>query len=415
MRSTLPGPAGCAVGDLFDLIGLPSSSETGRADLERWVHELKDRDPGDDRLTPVAKAATEGIRNYFVELLNERRRTPRQDLITHIVQAEIDGVPLADEDIVAASEVMGLMTILLFGSAETTSGLMSTFFKLLAENPDQRTVLQKDPSLMADAVEEAVRYATPLQLVGRTARDVTVQGVFIPKAAGRARLWGNNRDCRPIPTDVAGTPAPQLVRAPWLFGTAGARTSRSPAVALPLPVTTTVPPASALPLTPTSGKTCRRPRHASARRESRTPERTFPMTTTAEHRPHVEVVNITPPTAMVSEEFEVDVRVAAKSWPPTGRHPGYTKPVGVLPRAARGTCDRSRRADPAVLMCVIRPTTTAIGWASCASRQPRRPEYIHDRLQVGDTRVRGPRNNFPLAHAAVPVHRRRHRDTPIRP
>ena len=185
----------------FDLIGLPSSSETGRADLERWVHELKDRDPGDDRLTPVAKAATEGIRNYFVELLNERRRTPRQDLITHIVQAEIDGVPLADEDIVAASEVMGLMTILLFGSAETTSGLMSTFFKLLAENPDQRTVLQKDPSLMADAVEEAVRYATPLQLVGRTtARDVTVQGVTIPKGGRVVLVYGAaNRDPRQFP------------------------------------------------------------------------------------------------------------------------------------------------------------------------------------------------------------------------
>ena len=124
-----------------------------------------------------------------------------QDLITHIVQAEIDGVPLADEDIVAASEVMGLMTILLFGSAETTSGLMSTFFKLLAENPDQRTVLQKDPSLMADAVEEAVRYATPLQLVGRTtARDVTVQGVTIPKGGRVVLVYGAaNRDPRQFP------------------------------------------------------------------------------------------------------------------------------------------------------------------------------------------------------------------------
>jgi hypothetical protein len=118
----------------FDLIGLPSAREAGRADLERWVHELKDRNPGDDRLTPLAIAATEGIRNYFVELLNERRRNPRQDLLTHIVQAEIDGVPLADEDIGPLSEVIGLMTILLFGSAETTSGLISTFFKLVAEN-----------------------------------------------------------------------------------------------------------------------------------------------------------------------------------------------------------------------------------------------------------------------------------------
>jgi cytochrome P450 len=185
----------------FDLIGLPSSREEGRADLERWVHELKDRNPGDDRLTPVAKAATEGIRDYFVGLLEERRRNPRQDLITHIVQAEIDGVPLADEDIGPMSEVMGLMTILLFGSAETTSGLMSTFFKLLAENPDQRAILQQEPSLMADAVEEAVRYATPLQLVARTAsREVTLHGVTIPKGGRVVLVYGAaNRDPRQFP------------------------------------------------------------------------------------------------------------------------------------------------------------------------------------------------------------------------
>ena len=185
----------------FDLIGLPSAREAGRADLERWMHELKDRNPNDDQLTPLAKAATEGIRAYFVELLNERRRNPRKDLITHIVQAEIDGKPLADEDIGPLSEVMGLMTILLFGSAETTSGLMSTFFKLLAENPDQRAILQKDPSLMADAVDEAVRWATPIQLVARTtSREVTVQGVTIPKGGRVVLVYGAaNRDPRQFP------------------------------------------------------------------------------------------------------------------------------------------------------------------------------------------------------------------------
>lgn len=185
----------------FDFIGLPAAREEGRANLERWVHELKDRNPGDDRLTPVATAATEGIRSYFVDILNERRRNPRQDLITHIVQAMIDGVPLADEEIVATSEVMGLMTILLFGSAETTSGLMSTFFKLLVDNPEQRAILQSNPALIGDAVEEAVRYATPLQLVARTtSREVTVQGVTIPEGGRVVLVYGAaNRDPRQFP------------------------------------------------------------------------------------------------------------------------------------------------------------------------------------------------------------------------
>ena len=62
----------------------PRRAPTGRA-LERWVHELKDRKPDDARLTPVARAATAGIQSYFVDLLNERRRDPRADLVTHLV------------------------------------------------------------------------------------------------------------------------------------------------------------------------------------------------------------------------------------------------------------------------------------------------------------------------------------------
>jgi cytochrome P450 len=113
----------------FDLIGLPSAREAGRADLERWVHELKDRNPGDDRLTPLAIAATEGIRNYFVELLNERRRNPRQDLITHIVQAEIDGVPLADEMTIRGF-AMGVAIFALW----TANTIISFVFPILAES-----------------------------------------------------------------------------------------------------------------------------------------------------------------------------------------------------------------------------------------------------------------------------------------
>ena len=128
----------------FDLLGLPESGPD-RARLERWVHELKDRKPDDARLTPVAKAATAGIQSYFVDLLNERRRNPRPDLVTHLVTAEIDGVPFADEHIDAASEVMGLMMVLFLGGVESTAGLTGTLFKLLAENPDQRAILRERP------------------------------------------------------------------------------------------------------------------------------------------------------------------------------------------------------------------------------------------------------------------------------
>jgi cytochrome P450/ferredoxin-NADP reductase len=182
----------------FDLLGLPAARAQGREQLNRWIHELKDRKPDDSRLTPVAKAATAGIQSYFIDLLHERRAHPRNDLVTHIVTAEIEGVPFAEADFGPASEVLGLMMVLFLGGVESTAGLIGTLFKLLAENPDQRAILRENPALIPDAVEEAIRLATPLQLVGRTAaRDVTLHGVTIPAGGRVVLVYGAaNRDER---------------------------------------------------------------------------------------------------------------------------------------------------------------------------------------------------------------------------
>jgi len=182
----------------FDLLGLPAARAQGREQLNRWIHELKDRKPDDSRLTPVAKAATAGIQSYFIDLLHERRDNPRGDLVTHIVTAEIEGVPFAEEDFGPASEVLGLMMVLFLGGVESTAGLIGTLFKLLAENPGQRAILRENPALIPDAVEEAIRLATPLQLVGRTAaRDVTLHGVTIPAGGRVVLVYGAaNRDER---------------------------------------------------------------------------------------------------------------------------------------------------------------------------------------------------------------------------
>ena len=191
----------------FDLIGLPSAQERAARIWSAGSTSSRTATPAttasrrSPRPPPRGSATTSSICSTSGAAI------PAQDLITHIVQAEIDGVPLADEDIVAASEVMGLMTILLFGSAETTSGLMSTFFKLVAENPDQRDILLKNPALIGDAVEEAVRYATPLQLVGRhhVPRGHRPRRDHPEGRAGRAGL--RRREPRPPPV-----PEPRQVR-----------------------------------------------------------------------------------------------------------------------------------------------------------------------------------------------------------
>jgi len=173
----------------FNFLGLPDGDE--RAQLIAWSHGLKDRIPDDDRLTPKAIACTENSRAYLAGLLAERRRRPRKDLLTHIVQSDIAGRPFAEADIEPASEIVGLVFGLYLAGIETTAGLLSTLFQELAARPEQQRALREDPALIPNAVEEGLRYRTPLQLTVRTAtRDVTLHGTTIPAGSRVAMVIG---------------------------------------------------------------------------------------------------------------------------------------------------------------------------------------------------------------------------------
>ncbi|MET0952562.1 MAG: cytochrome P450 [Aeromicrobium sp.] len=173
----------------FDFLGLPHGED--RSQLIEWSHGLKDREPDDDALTPLAAHSTLRSREYLADLLMERRRRPRNDLLTHVVQAEIDGVPLAKDEVEQASEVVGLVFGLYLAGIETTAGLLSTLFQELAARPDQQRALREDPLLIRNAVEEGLRFRTPLQLTVRTAtRDVQYYGQTIPAGDRVAMVIG---------------------------------------------------------------------------------------------------------------------------------------------------------------------------------------------------------------------------------
>ncbi|MGA8208963.1 MAG: cytochrome P450 [Nocardioidaceae bacterium] len=183
----------------FDFLGLPEGEE--REQLIVWSHGLKDRIPDDDRLTPHAIQCTDRSRAYLADLLEERRRRPRADLLTHIVQSDIAGVPFAQEHIEPASEMVGLVFGLYLAGIETTAGLLSTLFHELATRPEQQRRLREQPWRIRDAVEEGLRFRTPLQLTVRTAtRDVTLHGVTIPAGDRVAMVVGAaNHDPRQFP------------------------------------------------------------------------------------------------------------------------------------------------------------------------------------------------------------------------
>ncbi|HUY99071.1 MAG TPA: cytochrome P450 [Thermomicrobiaceae bacterium] len=160
--------------------------------------------PGD----PVATAARgyQEMFGYFARLLAARRAQPRDDLVSALAAAQIDGQHLSDE------EILYFCYLLILAGNETTRNATSGGLLALIEHPAELARLRADPSLMPSAVEEVLRWTSPVLHMARSAkRDVELRGVSI--AAGeRVVLWypSANRDEEVFPEserfDVGRTP-----------------------------------------------------------------------------------------------------------------------------------------------------------------------------------------------------------------
>jgi len=123
-------------------------------------------------------AAADALRGYFAEVLEQRRSDPRDDLISDLTRAELDGERLGDE------EIFSFLRLLLPAGAETTYRASGNFLFGLLTHPDQLAALLADDSLMPQAVEESIRWESPLLITSRSALvDTEVAGVKIPAGA----------------------------------------------------------------------------------------------------------------------------------------------------------------------------------------------------------------------------------------
>jgi cytochrome P450 len=116
-----------------------------------------------------ALAASAQLRDYFVTVLAERRRDPRDDMVSVLAQAEVDGVRLSDE------QIFGFMRNLLPAGAETTSRSTASLAFALLTHPDQLEAVQADRGLLPQAIEEGIRWETPLL---NFMREVTCDSEF---------------------------------------------------------------------------------------------------------------------------------------------------------------------------------------------------------------------------------------------
>lgn len=139
-----------------------------------------------------AKQATQLLATYINVQMAQRKKNPCGDLFSALVQAEVGGKPLSD------NELLGYGRIILLAGREATIDGLSNSLWYLAQYPEKRQHLVAEPEIIMFAVEEFLRYMSPIQLLGRVANhDVEVHGQTIKKGESVAMLYGSaNRDER---------------------------------------------------------------------------------------------------------------------------------------------------------------------------------------------------------------------------
>jgi cytochrome P450 len=195
------------------LLGIPE------ADRDWYRHTV---DKGLERDPESGEPAMQNIemlmksRALVLDLLADRRKQPREDVITVLAEAEyteLDGTRRSLSD----DEVAAFTTLLAAAGAETTAKLIGNLVVYLFQHPDQRRwVFEDAPARLPGAIEEVLRYDAPSQFQGRVAmRDVHAHGVTIPEGARVALVTGAAcRDPRefaePDRLDVRRTPAREI-------------------------------------------------------------------------------------------------------------------------------------------------------------------------------------------------------------
>ena len=185
---TLAYPLPVAViGELYGV------GDDDHADLKRWskaVVAYTGSSVAHAHLAKELDVALAEFRSYLRGLVNDRRRRPRDDLLSDLVTAVDEGERLAEDELVATS------INLLFAGHETTTNLIGNGTLALLRHPDQLALLRRRPELLPGAVEELLRYDSPVQRVRRiTTCDILIGGREIPKGTPVTAFLGSaNRD-----------------------------------------------------------------------------------------------------------------------------------------------------------------------------------------------------------------------------
>jgi cytochrome P450 len=160
---------------ICEMMGIPAEDVPTFMD---WAHDFARR--GDvsavtDEVVARGESASDGFRDYFLDLARQRRRKLGDDLVSNLVRVEDETGRLTDDEIVSTC------VILLQAGHETTADLISLATRGLLLHPDQLSLLRAEPQRMADATDEFIRWDTSVQISQRVGSEaIDVRGTTIP-------------------------------------------------------------------------------------------------------------------------------------------------------------------------------------------------------------------------------------------
>lgn len=179
---------------IAELLGVPPED---RAMFKRWSDIIVAQLGTDFRQNPSEelRRTQDEFVAYFSAQLDEHRRSPKDDLIDALLRAEIDGQKLTPQ------ELLSFCILLLVAGNETTTNLIGNAVRCFLEHPEELAKLRADLSLMPSAIEEVLRFRSPVQATIRFATQDTQLGMQTLKQGQRVIVWlaAANRDPEEFP------------------------------------------------------------------------------------------------------------------------------------------------------------------------------------------------------------------------
>ncbi len=173
---------------LGNILGVP---EGDRAQFDDWSSKIGQAQLEQEKINESVVAVAQ-LFQYFINILEERRQNPGDDMLSVLQRAEVEGERMTNWDI------LGFCFVFIAGGNDTTNHMLANGLRMLYEHPDQRALLVREPERIPGAIEEILRFEAPVQGLSRTlTQDVEYYGERVPAGSKMHLIYASgNRDER---------------------------------------------------------------------------------------------------------------------------------------------------------------------------------------------------------------------------